>query len=124
MSIKIKAINTLTRKFLSNECLQNIIRLDDQRQLRTPIYTDYIKLIYSTGAKDIYGDDVFEDDLVVFYHIVQREPAVIKINKYNEAYFKFEDDISFTPVSEYDGKFIVVGNENTTELLRIKNRSK
>lgn len=116
MSIKVKAINTLTKKFLSNECLQNIIRLDDQRQLRTPIYTDYIKLIYSTGAKDIYGNDVFEDDLVVFYHIAIKEPAVIEMNKYNEATFEVNNDGFEIPVSAYDGKFIVVGNKNTTEL--------
>ena len=116
MSIKIKAINTLNRKFLSNECLQNIIRLDDDRQLKPPINTDYIKIIYSTGAKDTYGNDVFEGDLVNFYHIALKEPAVIKMNKYNEATFEADNDGFKIPVSDYDGKFIVVGNENTTGL--------
>ena len=116
MSIKIKAINTLNRKFLSNECLQNIIRLDDDRQLKPPINTDYIKIIYSTGAKDTYGNDVFEGDLVNFYHIALKEPAVINMNKYNEATFEVNNDGFKIPVSAYSGKFIIVGNENTTEL--------
>lgn len=73
-NIKLKAYNTFTKKFLSNEVLKRIILPNEFGELET---LSYIKLIHSTGLKDINGAEIFEGDIVKYF---RDELAIVKID--------------------------------------------